>query len=134
MNFFLRYPVACYGEFHSESIADCERALRRAGLPPNIMVDCSHANSGKDPARQLDVLEEAARQILNGNRSIVGLMIESHLREGSQPLPEDLAQLRYGVSITDPCLGWPETETALRRLREKLKTQLPRRLNFPDLD
>ncbi len=120
--------------YNSESIAECEQSLGRAGLPPNIMVDCSHANSGKDPARQLEVMEEIARQILNGNRSIVGFMLESHLSVGSQTLPGDLAQLRYGVSITDPCLGWAETETTLRRLREKLIKQLPRRLNSPAID
>lgn len=114
--------------YQPDSIAECERLLKEAGLNPDIMVDCSHANSGKDPARQLEVMEEAARQIGDGNRSIIGLMLESHLFEGSQPLSNDLAQLRYGVSITDPCLGWPETEKALWQLREKLKTELPRRL------
>lgn len=113
--------------YDAESIADCERCLEEAGLSPNIMVDCSHANSGKDPARQVVVLEEVARQILQGNRSIVGLMLESHLHEGSQPLSKDLSHLRYGISITDPCLGWSETEQALLELRDRLKPVLPKR-------
>ncbi len=116
--------------FDVTAIADCEQALEGTGLKANIMVDCSHANSGKDPVRQLEVLKDIAQQISNGNRSIVGLMLESHLREGSQPIPKDLTQLDYGISITDPCLSWAETEKALRALSENLKLILPSRVKL----
>jgi 3-deoxy-7-phosphoheptulonate synthase len=101
-------------------IAACERALAAAGLPTNIVVDCSHGNSGKDPARQPEVAESCVAQILAGNRSLVGLMLESHLHAGSQPIPADLSQLRYGVSITDGCIGWETTERLLLGVDERL--------------
>ena len=116
--------------YDAGSMANCERLLKEAGLEANIMVDCSHANSGKDPARQLAVLNEIGKQIANGNRSIVGLMLESHLQPGRQPIPKDLTQLGYGISITDPCLGWSETEKALRALYSELKPILPTRLKL----
>ena len=88
---------------------------------PNIMVDCSHANSSKDPALQPLVAENVANQIVEGNRSIIGLMIESNLKAGSQPIPDDPAELEYGVSVTDPCIDWPTTAQTIRHLQELIK-------------
>jgi 3-deoxy-7-phosphoheptulonate synthase len=105
----------------------CEDALKKAGVAGNIMVDCSHANSNKEPELQPLVVDNVANQILEGNRSIVGLMIESNLKAGNQAIPENLAELEYGVSVTDGCMGWESTEACLRAMREKLKDVLPRR-------
>jgi 3-deoxy-7-phosphoheptulonate synthase len=113
--------------YDSVHIALCERELERAGVPQNIVVDCSHANSNKDHALQALVLDNVANQILEGNRSIVGAMLESHLGGGNQPIPADLSQLRYGVSVTDACMDWESTEKALRAMREKLARALPAR-------
>ena len=98
------------------SIARCEAELAGAGLRSNIMVDCSHANSNKDHNRQPLVAQEIARQIRDGNRSIMGLMIESNIDAGNQALNADLSQLRYGVSVTDACIDWATTETVLKDL------------------
>ncbi len=101
------------------SVALTGEELAKAGLAPNIMVDCSHGNSGKDAARQPLVFADVVHQIVDGNRSIIGAMIESNLEWGSQPLASR-AQLRYGVSITDACIDWPSTESALREARARL--------------
>lgn len=82
------------------------------------MVDCSHANSAKDPLRQPAVFNDVLEQRLQGDRSLIGMMIESHLFEGCQPLG---AVLRYGVSVTDGCLGWSATEQLLREAAQKLR-------------
>ncbi len=110
------------------SIAECEVALKKASLAENIVVDCSHGNSKKDPAMQSTVLKDCVDQILNGNRSIVGFMLESYLEWGNQKIPKDLSQLRYGVSITDACIDWSTTEEILRATDEKLKGVLHKRL------
>jgi len=114
--------------YDSVHVKLCEQALEKAGVATNIMVDCSHANSSKNPELQPLVVENVANQILEGNQSIVGLMIESHLKAGNQSIPGDLADLEYGVSITDGCIDWETTETCLREMRNKLQTVLPRRL------
>ena len=114
--------------YDSVHIKLCEQALEKAGVPVNVMVDCSHANSSKQPELQPLVVENVANQILEGNRSIVGLMIESNLKAGNQPIPEDLQDLEYGVSITDGCIDWETTETCLRAMRDKLKQVLPQRV------
>jgi len=90
-------------------------SLARAGLPERVMVDCSHANAGKQHLRQIEIADSLAARIAAGDRRIVGVMIESHLEEGRQDLRPGVA-LRRGVSITDPCLGWSQTEPVLRRL------------------
>lgn len=113
--------------YDSVSVAICEQELTKAGIRPNIMVDCSHANSNKDPALQPLVMDNVANQILEGNNSIVGLMVESHLGWGNQSIPKDLDQLKYGVSITDACIDWDTTEKALRSMHAKLKDVLPKR-------
>jgi 3-deoxy-7-phosphoheptulonate synthase len=108
--------------YDAVSIALAERQLSQANLPTNIVVDCSHGNSNKDPSVQPLVAENCVAQILDGNRSIVGLMLESHLKPGNQPIPKDLSTLEFGVSITDPCIGWDSTETLLRKLHRLLET------------
>ena len=100
--------------FDAASIRDAESKLKQAGLPPVMMIDCSHANSGKQPAKQEDVWRSVIEQRLGGTRSLIGLMIESYLEEGAQPIPKNPAELRYGVSITDACISWETTERLLR--------------------
>lgn len=113
--------------YDSVSVAQCEATLSKAGVPTNIMIDCSHANSNKDHALQPLVAENVANQIVEGNQSIIGLMIESNLEEGNQGIPDDLAQLKPGVSVTDACIGWSATDTLLRSMHAKLKDVLPGR-------
>lgn len=100
--------------YDAASIREAERKLRAANLPPVLMVDCSHANSGKQPARQEDVWRSVIQQRVGGTRSLIGLMVESYIHEGNQPIPKNLADLRYGVSLTDACIGWETTERMLR--------------------
>ena len=107
--------------FDSVSVSLAEQALARAGLPLRIVIDCSHANSWKRPELQPLVVRDVVNQLRDGNRSIVGLMMESFLEPGNQPIPADLSQLRYGCSVTDPCLGWDTTEETLRETRERLR-------------
>jgi len=112
--------------YDSVSVAQCEERLEKAGITPNIMVDCSHANSSKDPALQPLIMENVANQIIEGNKSLIGLMIESNLKFGAQKLknPDDL---EYGVSITDGCIDWETTEKAILDMHKKLKDVLPNR-------
>lgn len=102
------------------SVAQVEAALKQADMPPRIVIDCSHGNSNKDYRLQPVVLESAVQQIVAGNNSIVGMMLESHLHEGGQSIPSDLSQLRYGVSVTDKCLGWETTEEILLAAADRL--------------
>jgi len=81
-------------------------------------VDCSHANSGKQHARQEQVWRSVIQQRVGGNTTLIGLMVESYLEEGNQPIPKRLAELRHGVSITDACVGWETTERMLRHGHE----------------
>jgi 3-deoxy-7-phosphoheptulonate synthase len=90
-------------------------------LPANIVIDCSHGNSTKDPGSQPLVAENLGNQIHEGNRSIVGLMLESNLHWGSQPIPADRSQLQYGVSVTDACIDWQTTEDLLLSLDARLR-------------
>lgn len=114
--------------YDPESVAACAQALQKAGHAPNIMVDCSHGNSSKQPLRQLDVMRELGEQINQGNESIIGFMVESNLEEGNQPIPDDLSEIRPGVSITDACLGWEGTEAALREFAASVSKSLKGRL------
>ena len=113
--------------YDAESIALAEAALGKQKLPSNIVVDCSHANSNKDPARQPEVFDAVVKQIVAGNKSIVGAMLESNIYAGNQAIPADLALLRYGVSVTDGCIDWPTTETNLRQVRKVLRDVLKKR-------
>jgi 3-deoxy-7-phosphoheptulonate synthase len=106
--------------YDAKSIRAAEAKLKSEKLPPVLMVDCSHANSGKQPARQEDVWRSVIQQRIAGTRSLIGLMVESHLNEGNQPIPKKRADLRYGVSLTDACLGWETTERMLRWGHEAL--------------
>ena len=117
--------------YDTVSVRLAEDALARAKLPPNIVVDCSHANAMKDHRLQPLVFRDCLHQIIEGNRSIVGLMLESNLEAGNQPIPEDRAKLRYGVSVTDPCIDWASTEELLRRAHEQLRPVLATRLAAP---
>lgn len=107
--------------YDSVHIAQCEVALREAGLQNNIMVDCSHANSDKQPELQPLVAKDVVRQIVEGNESVIGLMLESHLNAGNQKIPNDLKDLSYGVSVTDGCIDWDTTASLLRELASSLK-------------
>jgi len=113
--------------YDTVSVRLAEGALARGGLAPNVVIDCSHANSMKDAALQPLVLHDCVHQILEGNRSIVGFMLESNLHAGNQPIPEDLSKLRYGVSVTDACIDWPATEQTLRRAHRDLARVLAAR-------
>ncbi|MEJ2042567.1 MAG: 3-deoxy-7-phosphoheptulonate synthase [Reinekea sp.] len=113
--------------YDSVSVALCEEQLTAAKLIPNIMVDCSHANSNKDHALQPLVADNIANQISEGNQSIIGVMIESNIEEGSQSIPNNLSDLVYGKSVTDKCISWPTTETMLRSMRDKIKEMMQQR-------
>ncbi len=108
--------------YDSVSLALCERELEKAGLPPNVVVDCSHGNSNKDPGLQPLVAENLGNQILEGNRSIVGFMLESNLHWGSQPVSAKRDELKYGVSVTDACIDWETTEGLLLSLDQRLRS------------
>ena len=108
--------------YDSVSLALCERELENAGLPPNVVVDCSHGNSNKDPGLQPLVAENLGNQILEGNRSIVGFMLESNLHWGSQPVSAKREELKYGVSVTDACIDWETTEGLLLSLDQRLRS------------
>jgi len=111
--------------YDAESIRAAEEKLVSEKLPPVLMVDCSHANSEKKFARQEDVWRNVVMQRADGTRSLIGLMVESHLKEGSQPIQKNIADLEYGVSITDSCIGWDTTERMLRWAHETLAQKLP---------
>lgn len=106
--------------FDAASVQACCAALQRAGLREQVMVDCSHANSNKSHARQVDVARDIAAQIAAGEPRIFGVMIESHLEEGRQDLQPGVA-LRHGVSITDACLGWAQTQPVLQALAQAVR-------------
>jgi 3-deoxy-7-phosphoheptulonate synthase len=114
--------------YDSVTIALVEKELAKNSLPANIVVDCSHANSNKDPSLQPLVMNDVVHQVIEGNQSIVGTMLESNINAGNQPIPTDLSQLKYGVSVTDACIDWTTTEKLLRDARQKLKDVLPNRL------
>ncbi len=95
--------------YAAASVAFVQEQLRAAGLPGALMVDCSHANSEKDHTRQSIAFRDGLAQRVAGNREIVGVMVESHLNPGNQRLGANPADLAYGVSITDACIGWDET-------------------------
>ncbi|MEO7115206.1 MAG: 3-deoxy-7-phosphoheptulonate synthase, partial [Caldimonas sp.] len=119
--------------YDAASIAAACREIEAAKLPCTLMVDCSHANSGKLHSRQVDVARDIAAQIEGGNRCVFGVMVESHLREGAQKFvagKDDPTQLAYGQSITDACLGWDDSVAVLETLSAAVAT---RRANEPAL-
>ncbi|MBU6409824.1 MAG: 3-deoxy-7-phosphoheptulonate synthase [Verrucomicrobia bacterium] len=111
--------------YDAESIRAAEQKLAAEKLPPVLMVDCSHANSGKEHARQEDVWRSVIQQRVEGTRALIGGMVESHLCEGSQPILKNRKEMRYGVSITDSCIGWETTERMLRWGHEALGKIIP---------
>lgn len=108
--------------YDSVNIILTEQALEKAGLPQSIVIDCSHANSNKNPALQPLVIENCIHQITEGNQSIVGLMIESHLHAGNQKISSNPNELQYGMSVTDGCVSWETTEDMLRKAHQELLT------------
>ncbi len=119
--------------YDAQSIAECEQALKAQGIDPAIVVDCSHGNSNKDHKRQPLVALDIAQQIVQGNQSIIGLMLESHLNEGNQSVDLNsdikLSDLKYGVSITDACIDFATTEQLFDKLNQLLAPVLPTRFN-----
>ena len=113
--------------YDASSVAEAEAALAKAKVSNKIMIDTSHANSNKDPYLQPLVLKNITEQILDGNKSIVGIMVESHLKGGRQDIPENLCDLVYGQSVTDGCIDWDTTEKALLEMDAALKDVLPNR-------
>jgi len=113
--------------YDTVSISLAEKALAKAKLAANVVIDCSHANSWKNPEYQPLVMRDVAHQIREGNRSIVGVMIESNIESGNQPIPADLTQLRYGCSVTDACVDWSTTESMIRNTRSILQGTLAQR-------
>jgi 3-deoxy-7-phosphoheptulonate synthase len=103
--------------YHAADIEAAAALLHKSGVCERVMVDCSHANAAKNYLRQIDVAHDLAAQISGGERRILGLMIESHLKPGKQELKPGVTP-EYGVSVTDPCLGWEQTETLLRELAQ----------------
>jgi 3-deoxy-7-phosphoheptulonate synthase len=114
--------------YDTVSVQMAEQALRKAGLPSNIVVDCSHANSYKKHDLQPLVMADAVNQVRLGNKSLVGMMIESNIVAGNQAIPDDLSQLKYGCSVTDACVDWETTEKMIRDAAALLRTVLPGRI------
>lgn len=113
--------------YDATAVKNAENELARGKTSGKIMIDASHANSGKDPYLQPMVIHNVAEQIIHGNNSIMGLMIESHLKGGRQDIPSDLSQLEYGKSVTDGCLDWDTTEQTLRDFANAVRDYLPNR-------
>ncbi|NTS78431.1 3-deoxy-7-phosphoheptulonate synthase [Catenovulum sp. SM1970] len=115
--------------YDSVNVAECEAKLAEAGLPLALVVDCSHGNSSKDHNRQPLVAQDIASQIAEGNRSIIGIMLESHINAGNQGSNKPFSELEYGVSITDKCIDWATTEKLLREMAAKLAAPLKARVS-----
>jgi len=99
--------------YDAGSIEECRRMLASAGLEPRVMVDCSHAQTSKDFTRQPAVMTTLVDQVCAGGGAIMGVMVESNIEAGNQPISSNRAQLKYGVSVTDPCIDWPTTERCI---------------------
>lgn len=115
--------------YDSVNISQAEKAMINAGLTPNLVVDCSHGNSNKDYSLQPLVTENVMHQIQEGNKSILGIMLESHLFEGNQSSEQPRSEMRYGVSITDACIDWDTTAELLGRCRHQLAAPLKARIS-----
>ncbi|WP_439236348.1 3-deoxy-7-phosphoheptulonate synthase [Lonepinella koalarum] len=110
--------------YQTEFVQQCEQALEKAGLETAIMIDCSHANSNKDYRLQPSVAENALQQLVNGSRSIIGLMLESNINAGNQSAEQPVNEMKYGVSITDACIDWETTDELLRKIADGLKNRV----------
>jgi 3-deoxy-7-phosphoheptulonate synthase len=113
--------------YDSVNVSLAEEAMEQAGLTPCLVVDCSHGNSNKDYRLQPKVADNVIRQIQEGNKAIIGLMLESHLAEGNQSSEQPRECMRYGVSITDACIGWESTAELLERANRELGSALKAR-------
>ncbi|HHZ7704691.1 TPA: 3-deoxy-7-phosphoheptulonate synthase [Morganella morganii] len=114
--------------YSAEDITECEAQMKKAGLTPSLMVDCSHGNSDKDFRRQPLVVDAVAEQICAGNTSITGIMLESHINEGNQSSEQPRSAMQYGVSVTDACISWETTEAVLRQLHQQISPALAERV------
>lgn len=106
--------------YFKEDIESVVKMLQENNLLDSVMVDCSHGNSRKDHTKQEGVLKNLVEQIQSGSKHIKAVMIESNLYEGNQSIPEDKSQLKYGVSVTDKCIGWQDTERIIKEAAERL--------------
>lgn len=106
--------------YSAASLAQAEKALTKASLDPVVMVDCSHANANKQHERQEEVWNDLVQQRVGGNPNLIGMMVESNLEAGTQKVTADRSQLRYGVSVTDPCVDWRTTERMLRHAHTQM--------------
>ncbi len=109
--------------YDSQSVKNAEQSMEAAGIHGRIIIDCSHANSGKDYRQQIPVAKDVIGQIMQGNTSIMGLMLESHLHQGKQKSDGPVDRLNPGISITDACIGWQDTEIFLRETAQTLSTK-----------
>jgi 3-deoxy-7-phosphoheptulonate synthase len=110
--------------FDAKSIKEAMTLINNINLTPSILVDCSHANCNKNHEKQKIAFEDVLKQrVIDKNTGIVGIMLESHINEGNQSLPSNLSDLQYGVSITDPCINWKETEELLVEANSKIENQ-----------
>jgi 3-deoxy-7-phosphoheptulonate synthase len=107
--------------YGAQAVAEAAALLQKAGLPPAIVIDCSHGNSNKDHQRQIGVLQDVVRQVGDGNDGIVGMMIESNLVAGAQKIQPDLSRLTYGQSVTDACIGWDDTVAVISEAAQALR-------------
>jgi 3-deoxy-7-phosphoheptulonate synthase len=107
--------------YDARSIEECQGLLAKAGLEPRVMVDCSHAQTSKDYTRQPAVLDALVEQVRGGSGAIMGVMLESNIGAGNQPLASDRTRLKYGVSVTDPCIDWATTEHCLSNAARALE-------------
>ena len=108
--------------YSAKHVAEVKEGLNKAGLPAQVMIDFSHANSSKQFKKQMDVCADVCQQIAGGEKAIIGVMVESHLVEGNQSL-ESGEPLAYGKSITDACIGWEDTDALLRQLANAVKAR-----------
>ncbi|KAG1468647.1 hypothetical protein G6F56_003711 [Rhizopus delemar] len=110
--------------FEATYVKETKEMLEKSGLPASVMIDCSHGNSNKDHRNQPKVAQCIADQISQGEDALVGVMLESHLEEGKQSVPpEGACALKYGVSITDGCIGWEDTESVFRNLAQAVQAR-----------
>lgn len=110
--------------YDSVHVAQCEKMLEDGGVSSNIVIDCSHANSSKNPDLQPLVIKDITRQILEGNKSIIGVMLESFIKAGNQTIPKNLNDLKYGISVTDACMDWETTEKSIIEMASKVESVL----------
>ncbi|AKC32436.1 3-deoxy-7-phosphoheptulonate synthase [Candidatus Pantoea carbekii] len=110
--------------YSPKDVIQCEKEMLKAGLCPALMIDCSHSNSNKDYSRQCSVAESVISQIQNGNRSIIGLMLESNIHEGNQSSEQPRSEMKYGVSVTDACISMKTTELLLYKIYQELENVL----------